>query len=47
MTRLWLCADFLGFSIEDSIVEVVPRDHFKQARDKFGFADPDGFRTLA
>ena len=24
--------DFLGFSIEDGIVEVVPRDHFKQAK---------------
>ena len=44
---LWLRTDFLCFSIENSIVEVVPRDHFKPARDKFGFADADGFRTLA
>jgi hypothetical protein len=42
---LWLRTEFL--SIEDGIVEVVLRDHFKQARDKFGLADADGFRTLA
>ena len=39
--------DFLGFSIEDGILEVVPRDHFKQARDKFDVTDADGFCTLA
>ena len=34
LNLVWLRRDFLGFIIEDSIVEVVLRDHLKQGRDK-------------